>query len=162
MQNIYLLLGTNEGDRRANLAKAIELCNKWAGRVSKLSSIYETAPWGKTDQSAFLNQAIRVESELPAQTLLEQLKDIEKEVGRVSTEKWGPRVIDIDIIFYGSEVIQQPKLLVPHPYLPVRRFALLPLAEIAGEFVHPVLKKTVNELLEECPDGSGGKRLIEP
>jgi 2-amino-4-hydroxy-6-hydroxymethyldihydropteridine diphosphokinase len=153
-QNIYLLLGTNEGDRHANLAKAIELIAKWAGKVSAQSSIYETAPWGKTDQASFLNMAISITTDLPPLILLEHLKDIEKQVGRVSTEKWGPRVMDIDILFYRDEIIQEPELQVPHPYLPVRRFALLPMAEIAGGLVHPVLKKTLAKLLEECPDGS--------
>lgn len=153
-QKAYLLLGTNEGERQTNLAKAIELINKWAGKVIAQSSVYETAPWGKTDQASFLNMAISIETDLPPLVLLEHLKDIEKQVGRVSTEKWGPRVIDIDILFYGDEVVQVPELQVPHPYLPVRRFALLPMAQIAGGLVHPVLRRTVSELLEECPDGS--------
>jgi 2-amino-4-hydroxy-6-hydroxymethyldihydropteridine diphosphokinase len=159
-QNVYLLLGTNEGDRDRNLSKAVELIGERAGKLMKRSSVYETAPWGKTDQAAFLNLAVSISSELPPLELLEHLKGIEKEVGRVSTEKWGPRVIDIDILFFGDEIIQEPELQVPHPYLPVRRFGLLPMSEIAGEFVHPVLRKTINELLRECPDGSEVKVVV--
>jgi len=153
-EDIYLLLGSNEGDRDRNLSRAVALIALRAGQMQKASAIYETAAWGKTDQPAFLNQAICISSSLSPTDMLLLLKNIEKESGRTSAEKWGPRVIDIDIIFYGNEIIQLPELQVPHPYLPVRLFALLPLAEIAGAFVHPVLKKTVSHLLEECPDRS--------
>ena len=160
MYKIYLLLGTNEGDRHGNLAKALDLIGSKAGTISRQSGIYETAPWGKTDQASFLNQSVELESELAPLALLALLKEIEREVGRVSTEKWGPRVIDIDILFYGDQVIQEPELQVPHPYLPVRRFALLPMAEIAGGLVHPVLRKTIDELLGECPDGSEVVKVV--
>jgi 2-amino-4-hydroxy-6-hydroxymethyldihydropteridine diphosphokinase len=157
-EEVYLLLGSNEGDRSRNLSKAIELISHSAGKLLKVSSIYETAAWGKTDQAAFLNQAICISSTLPPLEVLNHLKAIEKEVGRISTEKWGPRIIDIDILFYGHEILQQPELQVPHPYLPVRRFALLPMSEIAGSFIHPVLEKTITQLLAECPDSSDVKR----
>lgn len=157
IEDIYLLLGSNEGDRDRNIAKAIELISPSTGKLFKVSSIYETAAWGKTDQAAFLNQAICISTALPPLELLNHLKAIEKQIGRISTENWGPRVIDIDILFYGHEIIQQPELQVPHPYLPVRRFALLPLADIAGDATHPVLKKTITQLLAECPDTSDVK-----
>ena len=153
-EEVYLLLGSNVGDRDSNLSRAIELINRSAGELIKVSLLYETAAWGKTEQAAFLNQAICISTALTPLALLSLLKSIEKEVGRISTEKWGPRVIDIDILFYGSEIIQAPELQVPHPYLPVRRFALLPLSEIAEDFIHPVLRRSVNALLSECPDGS--------
>ena len=153
-EEVYLLLGSNVGDRDSNLSRAIERISQSAGELLKVSRIYQTAAWGKIDQASFLNQAVYINTAHAPLELLTQLKNIEKEVGRVSTEKWGPRVIDIDILFYGSEIIQDPELQVPHPYLPVRRFALLPLAEIAGDFVHPVLRRSVNALLTECPDGS--------
>ena len=153
-EEVYLLLGSNVGDRDSNLSRAIELIKSSAGELIKVSSLYETAAWGKTDQAAFLNQAVCIATAHSPLELLNHLKNIEKEVGRISTEKWGPRVIDIDILFYDSEIIQEPELQVPHPYLPVRRFALLPLSEIAGDFIHPVLRRSVNALLSECPDGS--------
>ena len=153
-EDVYLLLGSNVGDRKSNTNKAIELIRADISPSIRLSSLYETAAWGKTGQAAFLNQAIAIQTDIKPLLLLGLLKKIEKATGRQETEKWGPRVIDIDILFYGPEIIQGPELQVPHPYLPVRRFALLPLAEIAGDFVHPVLKKTIKELLAECPDTS--------
>jgi 2-amino-4-hydroxy-6-hydroxymethyldihydropteridine diphosphokinase len=156
-EDIYLLLGSNEGDRDGNIAKARGLISHLAGKVLEVSSIYETAAWGKTDQAAFLNQAISISSELSPLALLNELKAIEKQVGRISTEKWGPRMIDIDILFYGPQIIQVPELQVPHPYLPVRRFALLRLKEISETFMHPVLKKSITQLLAECPDTSDVK-----
>lgn len=151
-KDVYLLLGSNIENRKGNISKALQLLANKIGEVVKLSSLYETAAWGKTDQSAFINQAVLIQTEMLAINLLACLKSIEKKVGRTDTEKWGPRVIDIDILFYNTEIIQTPTLQVPHPYLPVRRFALLPLAEIAEVFVHPVLKKNIAELLAECPD----------
>jgi 2-amino-4-hydroxy-6-hydroxymethyldihydropteridine diphosphokinase len=153
-EDVYLLLGSNVGDRRSNINRAVELISNDGISLTTCSSLYETAAWGKTDQASFLNQAIAVQTDIGPLPLLALLKMIEKDTGRQETEKWGPRVIDIDILFYGKEIIQEPDLQIPHPYLPVRRFALLPLAEIAGGFVHPVLKKTVIKLLEECPDSS--------
>ncbi len=153
-EEVYLLLGSNVGDRDSNLSRAIERISQSAGELLKVSRIYETAAWGKIDQASFLNQAVYINTAHAPLELLTQLKNIEKEVGRVSTEKWGPRVIDIDILFYGSEIIQSPQLQVPHPYMPVRRFALLPLAEVTGDFMHPVLRKSVSALLTECPDVS--------
>ncbi len=152
-EDVYLLLGSNVGDRDANIAKACELIGQETGSSIRQSALYETAAWGKTDQAAFLNQAIAIDTDLAPLALLTLLKKIEKRVGRIDTEKWGPRVIDIDILFYGREIIQLPELQVPHPYLPVRRFALLPLSEIA-DMRHPVLKKTIKDLLAECPDTS--------
>ena len=152
--DVYLLLGSNVGDREANLKRACELIRDEVSTDITQSHLYETAAWGKTDQAAFLNQAIMIQTDTEPLVLLTLLKNIEKKVGRVDTEKWGPRVIDIDILVYGSEVIQAPELQVPHPYLPVRRFALLPMSEIAGDLMHPVLKKTIEELLKLCPDTS--------
>jgi 2-amino-4-hydroxy-6-hydroxymethyldihydropteridine diphosphokinase len=153
-EDVYLLLGSNVGDRRSNINLAVELIRKEISPLIRPSGLYETAAWGKTDQASFLNQAIAIQTDIKPLALLAILKNIEKAAGRLETEKWGPRVIDIDILFYGSEIIQEPDLQVPHPYLPVRRFALLPLVEIAGGFVHPVLKKTTKALLQESPDMS--------
>ena len=151
IQNIFLLLGSNVGDRTQNLKSARKLIDQKAGPVLFESSIYETAPWGKTDQAAFLNQALQIESDLSPMDLLQMLKAIEKEVGRTETERWGPRVIDIDILFYGTEIVDLPDLKVPHPYLAERQFALAPLAELNPDFVHPISHLRVQEMLDKCP-----------
>jgi 2-amino-4-hydroxy-6-hydroxymethyldihydropteridine diphosphokinase len=152
MNKAYLLTGGNMGQPEVSLALALELIEKRCGKVSARSSFYETAAWGKNDQPAFLNQALLVETELGADGLLEQLLAIEKSIGRVRLEKYGPRIIDIDILLFNHEVYNEPHLKIPHPQLPNRRFALTPLTEIAGNYVHPVLKKTIAQLLKECPD----------
>lgn len=151
-QNIFLLLGSNVGDRHAHLNAARKLIDQKAGPVLFRSAEYETAPWGKTDQATFLNQALQIETDLSPIDLLQMLKAIEKEVGRRETEKWGPRIIDIDILFYGDQIVDHPDLQVPHPFLPDRRFALRPLAELNPDFIHPILHKTVEEMLEASPE----------
>ena len=148
----YLLTGANLGNRAANLARARELIGLHAGRVEAASALYETAAWGKEDQPAFLNQALVIRTELSPRRLLRRLLKLERQMGRIRGEKYGPRLIDMDILLYDQEVHQYPLLTLPHPALPGRRFALLPLAEIAPGLVHPVLQKSIAELLEECPD----------
>lgn len=140
------------GQPEANLALALKLIEKHCGKVSACSSLYETAAWGRNDQPAFLNQALLVKTKLEAGELLGRLLDIERSIGRVRLEKYGPRIIDIDILLFNQDVYNEPDLKIPHPQLPNRRFALTPLAEIAGNYVHPVLKKTILQLLKECPD----------
>ena len=151
MNIAFLLLGGNLGDREATLAQAREAIGV-LGSISKASSLYETAAWGKTDQPAFLNQALELRTTLSARQLLRRLLKIEKKMGRERLEKYGPRIIDIDILLFNNEVHTYPLLKLPHPELPNRRFALAPLAEIAPDLVHPVLKKTIKEMLEECRD----------
>jgi 2-amino-4-hydroxy-6-hydroxymethyldihydropteridine diphosphokinase len=152
MNNTYLLTGGNIGDRAMHLEQAYELIGKNIGTVLKKSGVYETAAWGVTDQNAFLNQVMLVSTTLPPEELLQSLLDIEQQLGRKRAEKMGPRTIDIDILFYNKEIISSPSLTVPHPQIANRRFVLIPLNEITPGFVHPVLKKTVAELLEICPD----------
>jgi 2-amino-4-hydroxy-6-hydroxymethyldihydropteridine diphosphokinase len=159
MNNVYLLTGGNIGDRLQNLEEACELIEEKAGKVVTRSSIYETAAWGKTDQASFLNQVLCITTPLAAEELLQELLAIELKLGRRRTEKMGPRTIDIDILFYGNEVISNSELEVPHPRMASRRFVLTPLEEIAAHFVHPVLHKTIHELLQECPDELEVKRL---
>jgi 2-amino-4-hydroxy-6-hydroxymethyldihydropteridine diphosphokinase len=149
--NIFLLLGTNLGDRSQNLKLAREKVGAF-GKIVKTSSIYTTEAWGKTDQPSFYNQVLQIESELNPQNLLASLLETEKEIGRVRLEKWGPRIIDIDLLFYGNHIISGDDLIVPHPGIPHRRFTLLPLYEIAPELMHPSLKKNISTLLNECTD----------
>jgi 2-amino-4-hydroxy-6-hydroxymethyldihydropteridine diphosphokinase len=152
MNRAYLLTGGNMGDRAANLAKARELINEHCGTVVNSSSLYETEAWGKTDQPAFLNQALEVETPLNARQLIRRILKVEKMMGRIREEKYGPRIIDIDILLFNGEKHNYHFLRLPHPEMQHRRFALLPLAEIAPDIVHPVLKKTITELLNECKD----------
>ncbi|HQX72512.1 MAG: 2-amino-4-hydroxy-6-hydroxymethyldihydropteridine diphosphokinase [Chitinophagaceae bacterium] len=152
MNTAYLLTGGNLGERVHNLAMARELVEAQTGNIIAASSLYETAAWGNTDQPAFLNQAIMIETPLNARQLIRRILKIEKKMGRVREEKYGPRLIDIDILLFNNEKHNYQFLKLPHPEMQNRRFALLPLAEIAPEIIHPVLKKTITELLQECKD----------
>jgi 2-amino-4-hydroxy-6-hydroxymethyldihydropteridine diphosphokinase len=152
MYTAYLLTGTNLGEREQHLEEARKLIRRSAGTISCVSALYETAAWGKTDQPSFLNQALELQTALKAHDLMEQLLGVEKTIGRLRQEKYGPRIIDIDILLFDDEVISKPSITIPHPRMQERRFALTPLAEIAAGIIHPVLKKTIQQLLNECPD----------
>lgn len=153
MNNAYLLIGGNIGNREKNLDMAMRFIDQHANiKVVSVSSVYETAAWGITSQHAFLNMALEISTTESPEQLLDIVLDIEQQMGRRREEKFGPRVIDIDIIFFNNEVIDLPQLSVPHPALPFRRFALEPLNDIAPGYLHPVLKKTVNTLLQQCED----------
>jgi len=152
MNKAYLLTGGNMGEREKNLDTAKQLVDEQCGKINLSSSLYETAAWGNTNQAPFLNQALIIETTMNAQHLLHQLLNIEKMMGRIREEKYGPRLIDIDILLFNDEIYNLPFLKVPHPELQNRRFALMPLAEIAGSLIHPVYKKSILKLLEECND----------
>ena len=152
MNNIFLLLGSNLGDRKLFLKQAIDHIEAKIAPVVKLSSIFETQSWGKTDAPDYLNQVVQLYTTLPAGTLLEKILAIEILLGRERKEKWGSRTIDIDILFYGDEIIQEPDLQVPHPELHKRRFTLEPLAEIAADLIHPILHKDILQLKNELID----------
>jgi 2-amino-4-hydroxy-6-hydroxymethyldihydropteridine diphosphokinase len=152
MNTAYLLTGGNMGDRKNFLIQAKHLIAEQCGEVSAESGLYETAAWGNTDQRAFLNQALELKTALNAKQLLRRILKIEKMIGRERKEKYGPRNIDIDILLFNNEVYNITFLKIPHPEMQNRRFALLPLAEIAAGIWHPVLHKTIAELLKECPD----------
>jgi 2-amino-4-hydroxy-6-hydroxymethyldihydropteridine diphosphokinase len=151
MMEVFILAGSNLGDRKANLEFALASLAK-EGTVLKASSCYETEPVGFKDQPWFLNQAIELETMLAPTELLMFCQKIESSCGRVRTFPNAPRILDLDILLYGNIAINRENLIIPHPRLAERRFALAPLAEIASEFVHPVLGKSIRSLLETCPD----------
>lgn len=156
----YLLLGGNLGDRKANLQKAIGLLEQKIGKVVSVSALYETAAWGKTDQPAFLNQAVGLQTHLSALEVLETALEIEQELGRIRKDKWGERLIDIDLILFGDEVIDiADKLQVPHPQMQYRRFVMEPLAEIAPQLVHPVIGQTILAISQGIIDPLTVKKL---
>ena len=149
LQMVYLLLGSNLGNRKEILDKAINLLSQKVGVVILQSKDYETAPWGVTNQPDFLNLVVSIQTRIKPLQILEITQSIENQLGRIRKEKWGARLIDIDILFYGDEILDEPNLKIPHPLLQERDFALSPLAEIAPDFVHPVLGKTILELREK-------------
>jgi len=161
MNHAWLLTGGNLGNREQNLAKARELINMNCGSIIKSSSLYETAAWGKTDQPAFLNQALEIQTSLTARQLMQCILEAEKMMGRIRKEKYGPRIIDIDILLYNNEKHNYSFLKLPHPEMHNRRFALLPLAEIAPDIVHPVFDKTITELLNESEDKLEVKKIAD-
>ena len=152
MNTAFLLIGGNLGDREEQLATARNAIDKHCGQLLRQSSLYQTAAWGLEAQASFLNQALALTTALSPGKLLESIFSIEEKMGRQRDVRYGPRLIDIDILLYGSEVVEMETLSIPHPQLPYRRFALIPLAEIAAGVVHPVLKKPIRQLLAECPD----------
>lgn len=157
-KTVYLSLGSNIGDREANLRTAIEKMKAF-GNPAAVSSFYETEPVEVSSQPWFLNCAIKFETEKMPRQLIAAILSLEQEMGRQRKQKYGPRVIDIDILFFGSSIVELPSLTVPHPKLQQRRFVLEPLAEIAPEVRHPVLKRTVRELRDALPPGQTVRKL---
>lgn len=147
------------GNSKSQLTKAILNIEKLIGCLTRQSSIYSTAAWGNLKQPDFLNQVIIVETTLSAQQTMQTILFIEKKMGRIRTGKNAPRIIDIDILFFNKEIIELPQLSVPHPQIQNRRFVLIPLNQLSPNLKHPVLKKTIHQLLIHCPDRLNVKKF---
>jgi len=152
MTTVYLLMGSNLGDRERHLQSASREIGRLLGPIITTSSVYKTAAWGNTDQPDFYNQVVILTTERSPTEALQVIQQIERQSGRERKEKWGSRTIDIDILFWGNQIISTPELIIPHPGIPQRRFTLIPLLEIAPDFIHPVLNKSIHELLQDCTD----------
>ncbi|MCX6266234.1 MAG: 2-amino-4-hydroxy-6-hydroxymethyldihydropteridine diphosphokinase [Bacteroidetes bacterium] len=180
MKEVFILSGSNRGDRQGFISKATDMIEQMAGAVVRKSSVYETSPWGFDDPTPFLNQVIEIETMLSPEDLLEILLTIEVKLGRIrpfdgcgcgipaspdhgtgkkDAPAYAGRTIDLDILFYGQRLIFTDKLMVPHPRLHERAFTLVPLNEVVPEFVHPLLKKTIAMLLHECRDQAKVKKM---
>ncbi len=152
LNKVFLGLGSNLGNREENLLMAQKLIEEKVGKVRSKSSIYETAAWGITEQNAFLNQVLEIETVFSPSAVLHLLLKIEKDMGRIREIKWGERSIDIDVLYFNNVILSTENLVVPHPFIPERKFVLVPLCEIAPVFIHPKLKQSNLELLEKCQD----------
>lgn len=162
LQTTYLLLGSNLGNREEILEKTIQFIESTIGVVNTRSKFYETAPWGVENQPNYLNIALIVSTTLSPNELLIQTQAIEENLGRVRLEKWGARLIDIDIIFFDNKIIQEANLIIPHPLMQERNFVLVPLEEIAPAFIHPILNKSIRELYNTCADIAEVKPYLMP
>lgn len=159
MNTTFLLLGSNLGDSKGYIAAAIHLIEQEIGIVEKQSSLYQTQSWGINDQPDFINQAIEIRTKLSPVQVLKGILAIEQKLGRRREEKWGSRTIDIDILLYDNLIIDLPDLKIPHPFLPVRRFAILPLYEIAPHYTHATTGKEIEQLLLDLKDELSVKKL---
>lgn len=159
MFNTYILLGSNLGDSKKYIADAILEIEKNIGTIQSKSSLYQTAAWGNNDQPDFINQVLHVKTKLQPEELLNAVLSIEKVLGRERLEKWGSRTIDIDILLIDDLVLNTANLFVPHPFMHLRKFTLLPLNEIASEIIHPQLLKSISELLIELDDDLSVNKL---
>lgn len=158
---IYLHIGSNLGNRKDYLDRAIQLIREQIGEIPKLSHVYETEAWGKTDQPAFLNQALQIQTQLFPDELMNQLKKIEEQMGRIRQEKWGPRLIDLDMIFYDDLIFEIEGLIIPHPRMHIRNFVLIPMMDLNPDFSHPIFRQTIRELKAWCQDDLEVKRYKE-
>jgi len=163
MSRIFIGLGSNLGDRSKYLNRALrELANLPQTIIKKYSSVYETEPVGVKDQPKFLNMVVEIDSLMRPDDLVRELKEIERSVGRTISEHWGPREIDLDLLYYGGEMLNETELHVPHPEISNRRFVLVPLKEIASEFQDPLRHLNIEQLLQRCSDASSVRKINRP
>ena len=151
-KGIYILLGSNLGDRLQVLSDTKQLIEKCVGKIVQSSAIYETEPWGVSNQPAFYNQVLQLKTSFDPHTLLLSLQEVEQRIGKIKLGKWRERLIDIDILYYDQLKLKDENLIIPHPEIQNRRFTLVPICELAPEFKHPVFEKTQKQLLATCPD----------
>ncbi|HPH37440.1 MAG TPA: 2-amino-4-hydroxy-6-hydroxymethyldihydropteridine diphosphokinase [Sediminibacterium sp.] len=160
MHLAYLLIGSNLGDKTTYLKNAGSYIQQQCGQIVKQSSFYETEPWGFTEQPSFLNQALCIQTELAPAQLMHTLLQIESKMGRTRELKMGPRIIDLDILQIDQQIVDTPLLQLPHPAMHLRRFALIPMEEIAPQLMHPQFNKTIAQLLAECADQTDVQKKI--
>lgn len=159
IQELVVLLGGNLSDRLKTISDARDLLTRKLGPIAGFSSVYASEAWGKKDQPDFFNQVVVFETSLDPHRILEITTKVELDIGRVRHEKWAERLIDIDILFYGNEVVKDDDLVIPHPHIQVRRFTLEPLVEIMPQYIHPVKGVTMRELLANCDDPGWVEKL---
>ncbi|WP_039052867.1 2-amino-4-hydroxy-6-hydroxymethyldihydropteridine diphosphokinase [Sphingobacterium sp. T2] len=159
MNVVYILLGANLGNPLQQIGSALRLLQERLGALVAVSSLYQSEAWGVEEQPIFYNQVVSFSTPLSAQECLAICQSIENELGRIRHERWGARVIDVDILYYNEEIIEKSDLVVPHPYIAQRRFTLIPLCEIAPDYVHPVFKVSNKDLLLSCEDQLGVIKL---
>ena len=152
MNTVYIQLGSNIGERESFITKSMHKVEDDIGKIITASSIFETTAWGNENQNNFLNSVIEIKTPFDAFTILQKSQEIENSMGRKRKEKWGKRTIDIDILFCNNEIINTKELIIPHPLIQQRKFVLVPLSEIAPNYMHPILKKNMSTLLSECKD----------
>lgn len=152
MNKAYLLIGGNIGNRPDNIKTACDLLEQQIGKIIKFSSVYETDAWGNINQPDFLNQVLLIKTLLNAHDCMQQILSIENKMGRIRDKKNDPRIIDIDVLFFNDEIINEPHLTIPHPQIQNRKFVLVPMNELSPDFIHPVLNKTINNLLSISND----------
>jgi len=153
ISKLYILLGGNLGDKQKVFSEARNKLNEQVGKITEQSAIYETEPWGFESDDIFWNQVLEISTHLSPEEVLLQTQHIELELGRIrKSDQYDSRIIDIDILFFGDQIIHLENLIIPHPRLQERKFALVPLCEIAPELTHPVLQKSIRQLLDECED----------
>ena len=152
MNTVYIQLGSNIGKRESFITKSMHKVEDDIGKIITASSIFETTAWGNENQNSFLNSVIEIKTPFDAFTILQKSQEIENHLGRERSDKWGERTIDIDILFYNNKIINTKELTIPHPLVQNRKFVLVPLSEIAPNYMHPILKKNISTLLSECKD----------